>query len=76
MTACSYEPHGRWEVTDRVDVLAQKFDPETIAFHLEKGDVCALSDKWYVKDMPYKEVSCSKGRGWISNDGNFRRLRD
>jgi hypothetical protein len=76
LAACSDEPSGRWETTDRIEVLANKFDPETVLFHLEKGEICALSDKWHVKDQGYKKISCKKGRGWISNDEHFKKLGD
>lgn len=74
--ACSYEPHGRWEALQQIKVLAQKNDPVTVLFVLEKGDICAMSDKWYVTDMPYKKISCEKGVGWISNDEHLKKLGD
>lgn len=75
LTACSYEPSGRWEATQQVEVLLQKGDLMTVAFNLDARDVCALSDKWhYEKEMRYKEVSCKKGRGWITDDEFFKKL--
>jgi hypothetical protein len=77
LTGCSYEPHGRWEATDKIKVRAQRDDPMTIAFHVEKGEVCALSDKWYQeKDLRYKEIICPKGRGWIIDDEHFKKIGD
>lgn len=75
LSGCSYEPSGRWAATQRVDVLLQKGDLMTVTFTLNARDVCALSEKWhYEKEMRYKEVSCEKGRGWITNDEYFKKL--
>lgn len=71
--ACSEEPHGRWQATERVEVLPEKFNPSGLAFYIEKGEICALSDKWHNdKDFSYKEVNCAKGRGWIITDDPFK----
>jgi hypothetical protein len=70
-------PHGKWEATARIEVLPEKFNPSGLAFYVEKGEICALGDKWHVdKDLSYKEVSCEKGKGWIISAKGFKKLSD
>lgn len=75
LAGCSDEPHGQWVAKKRIEVLKEKGNLDSIAFFLEEGEICALSDKWHVlKEMRYKEVSCPKGRGWITSSG-FEELK-
>lgn len=78
MTACKEQPpQGKWLATKRIEVHKEKFHPMTIFFYVEQGEVCALGDKWHPdKDLAYKEIVCSKGRGWITDDTHFKKLSD
>ena len=77
MLGCSQEPSGRWEATQKVAILSKKGDPQTVAFTLEEGEVCALGSDWhYEKELRYKEVLCSKGRGWVTTGAAFKKLSD
>lgn len=77
MMGCGQEPSGRWEATQQVAILSQKGDLQTVAFTLEAGEVCALSSDWhYEKELRYKEVLCSKGRGWVTTGAAFKKLSD
>lgn len=78
LTGCSdTPPHGQWEATGSVDVYAEKFKVSKLAFEVQKGDICSLGDKWHAdKDLSFKEVVCKKGRGWIINDENFKKISD
>lgn len=72
---CSQPPNGRWEATQSVDVLLKKGDPQTVAFVLNAGDVCALGQQWsFEKELRYKEVICPQGKGWITSDTPFKKL--
>lgn len=76
MTACGYEPEGRWEATSRVEVYEKNDHPLTVIFIVEKGEVCAMSKQMLIrKDMGYSQVSCAKGRGWITS-GDFKKISD
>jgi hypothetical protein len=77
LSACSYEPHGRWEATKKVEVLKERGHLTSTVFFVEIGEVCALSEKWHLqKEMRYKEVVCPKGKGWITDEENFKKLSD
>lgn len=79
MSGCTEEkpPHGRWEATKNISVYAEKYNPMNLAFEVQKGDICALGDKWHVdKDLSYKEVSCEKGKGWIISAQGFKKISD
>lgn len=72
---CSQSPSGRWEATQSVYVLLKKGDPQTVAFVLNAGDVCALGQQWsFEKELLYKEVICPQGKGWITSDTPFKKL--
>lgn len=74
---CSQSPKGRWEAMGSVPVLFKKGDPQTVAFVLDAGDVCALSPQWsFEKELRYKEVRCIKGNGWITSETMFKKLSD
>jgi len=76
LTACSYEPSGRWEATQRVEVYETNDHPLKTRFILEKGEICAISEQTLIrKDLGYKQVSCAKGKGWIA-DAYFKKLSD
>lgn len=76
LTACSYEPTGRWEAMDTVDIYANNDHPLIVAFVLEKGEICAVSEEMIIrKDLGYTQVSCAKGRGW-NTSGRFKKLTD
>ncbi|MFG0789293.1 hypothetical protein [Delftia tsuruhatensis] len=54
---------------------AEKGDPQTVAFVLNAGDVCALGQQWsFEKELRYKEVICPQGKGWITFDTPFKKL--
>lgn len=73
---CSYEPVGRWEATQRVEVYEKNDHPLKTIFIIEKGEICAISEKVLIrKDLGYKQVSCAKGKGWIA-DAYFKKLSD
>jgi hypothetical protein len=73
-SACSYEPVGKWEATRNVEVYKENDHPLIVSFIVEKGEICAISEKTFIrKDMGYKQVSCSKGRGWIA-DAYFKKI--
>jgi hypothetical protein len=81
MSACNgthdYIPVGRWEVTEREEVYKENDHPLAIAFTLEKGEICAISDQVLIrKDMGYRKVSCAQGSGWIFSTLHFRKLSD
>jgi hypothetical protein len=76
-SACNNSPHGRWEATKKIEVLKERGHLTNVAFFVEIGEVCALSDKWHIqKEMRYKEVVCSKGKGWITDEDHFKKLSD
>jgi hypothetical protein len=73
---CSYEPEGRWEATNQVEVYEKNDHPLKVIFIVEKGEVCAMSKRMLIrKDLGYSQVSCKKGRGWITS-GDFKKLSD
>lgn len=73
-SGCSYEPVGKWEATRNVEVYKENDHPLIVSFIVEKGEICAISEKTFIrKDMGYKQVSCSKGRGWIA-DAYFKKI--
>jgi hypothetical protein len=78
-SACSgadeYVPAGRWEVMAREEVYKENNHPLTVAFILEKGEVCAVSDKVLIrKDVGYRKISCPQGDGWIFSTLNFKKI--
>lgn len=76
LVACSYEPTGRWEATDRVNIYSNNDHPLVIAFVVEKGEICAISEDIIIrKDLGYAQVSCEKGRGW-DKSGRFKKISD
>lgn len=76
LTACSYEPTGQWEAMDTVDIYKNSDHPLIVAFVLEKGEICAVSEEMIIrKDLGYTQVSCAKGRGW-NTSGRFKKLTD
>lgn len=76
LTACSYDPTGRWEAMDTVDIYKNNNHPLIVAFVLEKGEICAISEDIILrKDLGYAQVSCEKGRGW-DKSGRFKKLTD
>jgi hypothetical protein len=76
LSACGYEPVGRWEATKQVEVYQKNDHPLTVAFVVEKGEICAISERLFIrKDLAYKQVSCAKGRGWIA-DLYFKKISD
>lgn len=76
LTACSYEPTGRWEAMDTVDIYTNNDHPLIVAFVVEKGEICAVSEEMIIrKDLGYSQVSCAKGRGW-NTSGRFKKLSD
>ncbi|MFG0600535.1 hypothetical protein ACF8PL_10600 [Delftia sp. WSY_4] len=76
LVACSYEPTGRWEATDTVNIYSNNDHPLVIAFVVEKGEICAISEDIIIrKDLGYAQVSCEKGRGW-DKSGRFKKISD
>lgn len=68
LIGCSYEPIGRWEATQRVEVYETNDHSLITVFIVEKGEICAISEEVLIrKDLGYKQVSCSKGEGWIAD---------
>jgi hypothetical protein len=77
LEGCSDTPSGRWKATAPVDVYAEDTDGAPVAFVLQPGDICALGDKWSVdKALGFKRVSCDRGDGWISFDGDFEKVSE
>lgn len=80
LSACisenDYKPVGRWEATEQVEVYEQNDHPLVLAFRLDKGEVCSISNKMLIrKDLGYAQVSCHKGSGWVIS-GAFKQLND
>lgn len=72
-----FVPAGSWEVLAREDVYENNDHPLKVAFVLDKGEMCAVSEKVLIrKDMGYRKVSCPKGSGWIYSTLNFKKLSD
>lgn len=81
MSACNgtddYTPTGRWEVMKRDEVYLNNDHPLAVAFIVEKGEICAISDGVLIrKDLGYSKISCPKGSGWIFSTLNFKKLSD
>lgn len=73
----NYPPIGRWEVVDRSEVYANNDHPLVVAFVVEKGETCAISEQVLIrKDMGYSRIACRKGRGWIFSTLHFKKLSD
>jgi hypothetical protein len=78
LTACSEAPpHGRWEALKKEEVYKENDHPLTVAFVVEKGEICAISDEVTIrKDMGYSKISCPRGEGWIYSTLYFKKLSD
>ncbi|RBL87886.1 hypothetical protein DDE05_00475 [Streptomyces cavourensis] len=78
VVGCSDRPKAVWLATEAVTVYSDaNGDLLRPIFTVLPGEVCALSESWtYEKDFRHKSVECSRGRGWITSDSEFKKAPD
>lgn len=67
--ACSESPSGKWVAAKDIQAYSSVNGPKS--FVIDKGEICAKGKYSYGKADRYTEVSCAKGKGWITDDENL-----
>lgn len=66
---CSETPSGKWLAVKDIQAYSSVNGPKS--FVINKGDICAKGQYSYGKADRYAEVTCAKGKGWITDDENL-----